>query len=106
MSPKRATCNPDEMKRRISLIIAFAVLGTVILVAGCSGRKASGVFSVKRGMTEQQVRKVAGAPHARTRYGKSFCLRYYATKHGTPIDGMCFCFASGRVSLVQTSMHL
>ena len=91
-----------EMKGRIRPLIASVALGMVIVGAGCGGHKASGVFSVKKGMTQQQVRKVAGAPDTRT----PNCWLYHASKKGTPIDGMRFCFKNGRVSLVQTAIHL
>ncbi|MGD0167825.1 MAG: hypothetical protein ABSC51_11175, partial [Gaiellaceae bacterium] len=94
--------DPAEMKGKIRPLIASAALGMVIVAAGCGGHKVSGVFSVKKGMTQQQVRKLAGAPYARG----SRCWLYHASKKGTPIDGMRFCFKNGRVSLVQTAVHL
>jgi hypothetical protein len=94
--------DPAEMKGRIRPLIASAALVVVIVAAGCGGHKASSVFSVKKGMTQQQVRKVAGAPYTRT----PNCWLYHASKKGTSIDAMRFCFKSGRVSLVQTGIHL
>ncbi len=94
--------DPVEMKGKIRPLFAFAALGMVIAAAGCGGHKVSGVFSVKKGMTQQQVRKVAGAPYTRT----PSCWLYHASKKGTPIDAMRFCFKNGRVSLVQTGIHL
>jgi len=74
----------------------------VAVLAGCGGsHKASGVFAVKNGMTKQQVQKVAGTPY---RAGAN-CWLYHASKKGTSIDGMRFCFTNGHVSLIQTAVH-
>jgi len=91
-----------EMKGKMRVLFIFAALGMAIAVAGCGSHRASGVFSVKKGMTQRQVREVAGAPDTRT----PNCWLYHATKKGTSIDGMRFCFKNGRVSLVQTAIHL
>ena len=91
-----------QMKGRIRLLIASAALGMAIAVAGCGGHKPSGVFSVKKGMTQQQVRTVAGAPYSRT----PNCWLYHVNQKGNNVDRMRFCFKNGRVSLVQTGMHL
>ena len=91
-----------EMKGKMRVLFIFAALGMAIAVAGCGSHRASGVFSVKKGMTQQQVRKLAGAPYTRTRN----CWFFHASQKGTPIDGMRFCFKNGRVSLVQTAIHL
>lgn len=82
---------------------AAAALVATLALAGCGGsHKASGVFAVKKGMTKQQVRGVAGSPY---RAGPN-CWLYRATKPGTSIDGMRFCFTNGHISLIQTSVHL
>lgn len=76
-------------------------MAVVAVSAGCgSGR--SGVFTVKNGMTMQQVRSAAGTPY---RAGGK-CWLYHTSKSGTSIDGMRFCFTNGRVSLIQTAQHL
>ncbi len=78
-----------------------AIVGSLAL-AGCGGtHKASGVFAVEDGMTMQQVRTAAGTPY----HAGPNCWLYHATKQGTSIDGMRFCFTNGRVSLVQTAVH-
>ena len=87
------------MKRKTPAIFLIAVAG---LVAGCGGHRAVGVFAVKRGMTQQDVRRVAGAPY---RKGRD-CWLYHASKRGTSVDGMRFCFTNGRVSLIQIAVHL
>jgi len=75
----------------------------VVLLAACgSSQKVSGVFAVKKGMTQAQVRSLAGSPY---RVGGE-CWLYHATKDGTSIDGMRFCFKHGKVSRVQTAGHL
>jgi hypothetical protein len=80
--------------------LGVLVLGVVL--AGCGGsHKASGVFTVKKGMTKQRVHKVAGSPY---RAGPN-CWLYHASKKGTSIDGMRFCFTNGRVSLMQIAQH-
>jgi hypothetical protein len=62
----------------------------------------SEVFAVRKGMTKQEVRLVSGTPY---RAGAS-CWLYHASKPGTSIDAMRFCFTNGRVSLIQIGMHL
>ena len=82
---------------RYSLLIAV-----VMLLAACgNSHKTTGVFAVKKGMTPAQVRSVAGSPY---RVGGR-CWLYHATKSGTSIDGMRFCFMHGKVSRTQTSLH-
>lgn len=86
--------------------LSFLALGLLVLVAvlaGCGGsHKATGVFAVKDGMTKQQVQKLAGSPY----HAGPNCWLYRASKKGTSIDGMRFCFTNGEVSLIQTSVHL
>lgn len=78
------------------------VMVGVLVLAGCGGsHRAGNVFAVTTGMTMQQVRSVAGTPY---RAGPN-CWLYHATKQGTSIDGMRFCFTNEHVSLVQTSVH-
>lgn len=76
----------------------------VVALAACGGsHKATGVFAVKKGMTRAQVRSVAGVPGPGSS-GKG-CWIYHATKKGTSIDGMRFCFTDGKVSRIQTAVH-
>ena len=89
------------MTRNLPLL----VLGLLVLVAvlsGCgSSHKAAGVFAVKEGMTKQQVQNAAGSPY---RSGAK-CWLYHASKKGTAIDAMRFCFVNGQVALIQTGVH-
>jgi hypothetical protein len=79
-------------------------LAVVVVLAACGGsHKATGVFAVEKGMTRAQVRSVAGAPGP-SPSGKG-CWFYHATKKGTSIDGMRFCFSRGKVALMQTALH-
>ena len=79
------------------------LLIVVVLLAACgSSHKATGVFAVKKGMTQTQVRSVAGSPY----HVAGGCWLYHAAKNGTSIDGMRFCFMHGRVSRIQTALHL
>ncbi len=92
----------NEVMTRNFSFLALALVVLVGVLAGCGGSKATGVFAVKKGMTKQQVQKLAGSPY---RSGPN-CWLYHASKKGTSIDGMRFCFSNGQVSLVQTSVHL
>jgi outer membrane protein assembly factor BamE (lipoprotein component of BamABCDE complex) len=86
-----------------SLLAALAVIALAALLVGCgSSHKDSGAFEVTTGMTKQEVRHVAGAPYRRS--GRN-CWLYHASKKGTSIDGMRFCFANGTVSRIQTAVH-
>lgn len=77
------------------------LLIVVVLLAACgSSHKATGVFAVKKGMSQAQVRSVAGSPDS-----GGGCWLYHATKNATSIDGMRFCFVHGKVSRIQTALH-
>ncbi len=79
------------------------LLVVVVLLAACgSSHKTTGVFAVKQGMTQAQVRSVAGSPY----HVGGGCWLYHATKNGTSIDGMRFCFRHGKVARMQTALHL
>jgi hypothetical protein len=84
---------------RDSSLLALALL--VALLASCGGSKPFGVFAGKKGMTKQQVQKFAGSPDLR---GPNSWL-YHTSRNGSSIDGMRFCFTSGKVSLIQTAVH-
>ena len=86
-----------------NLALAVVIIG-LPMFTGCgsvSPTMRTGVFAVAKGMTKAQVTKLAGKPY---RAGPR-CWLYHASKAGTSIDGMRFCFTNGRVSLVQTAVH-
>jgi hypothetical protein len=79
------------------------LLVVVVLLAACGGsQKATGVFAVKKGMTEQQVQNLAGPTY---RGSGPNCWLYQASKKGTAVDGMRFCFRNGKVFRIQTAVH-
>jgi outer membrane protein assembly factor BamE (lipoprotein component of BamABCDE complex) len=85
---------------------AIAALAVLFGLTACGGGSAHDVFAVKKGMTRAEVLSTAGKPYRRNGpYGRG-CWFYRASKKGTSIDGMTFCFVNGRVSLVQTAVHL
>jgi len=88
--------------KRVHLAAISCSIAFVVVLVGCGAAKQSGVFAVKSGMTKQQVQKIAGTPY---RAGPN-CRQYHASKKNTSIDGMRFCFTNGRVSQIQTAMHL
>jgi len=61
------------------------------------------VWSVTVGMSDRQVAAVAGAPVPWLSGPR--CWFYRAHKAGTSIDGLGFCFASGRVTAIKTAVH-
>lgn len=74
----------------------------VVALAACGGsHKAAGPFAVENGMTRAQVRSLAGAPGP----SGNGCWFYHATKKGTSIDGMRFCFSRDKVVRIQTAVH-
>lgn len=82
--------------------LLIPLLLVLVALAACgSSHRATGVFAVKKGMTQAQVRSVAGSPY---RVGGG-CWLYHAVKGGTSIDGMRFCFMHGKVSRMQTALH-
>jgi hypothetical protein len=93
----------EKMKQRI--IPTFVLAAVVGATAGCGGSSKAGVFEVKKGMTQAQVIAAAGHPYLRGGPAGRACWDYRASKKGTSIDGMRFCFTNGRVSLVQTAVH-
>jgi hypothetical protein len=88
------------MTRTLGLLVS-SVLVAVGTLPGCGGNKATGVFAVEKGMSKQQVQKLAGSPY---RSGPN-CWLYHASKKGTSIDAMRFCFTNGQVTLIQTGVH-
>jgi hypothetical protein len=86
---------------RAVLLMPLVILS--VFLVGCGGsHKATGVFAVKKGMTKQQVRKLAGPTY---RGSGRDCWLYRPSKKGTAIDGMRFCFSDGKVSAIQTAVH-
>jgi hypothetical protein len=61
------------------------------------------VWAVRDGMTNRQVASTAGAPVPWLSGPR--CWFYRAKKTGTSIDGLGFCFASGRVTQIKTAVH-
>jgi hypothetical protein len=62
------------------------------------------VWVVKVGMSDRQVAGLAGAPVPWMSGPR--CWFYRAQRVGTSIDGLGFCFSSGRVSAIKTAFHL
>jgi hypothetical protein len=103
------------MKRRTLLLVCFLAVA-VGLLAGCGGHKARlaarttepAALVVERGMTKKQVRALAGEPQVAG--PRCWLYRFVLNTRGnqltgSSIDGMRFCFARARVSLVQTAVH-
>jgi hypothetical protein len=55
-------------------------------------------------MSDRQVAGLAGAPVPWMSGPR--CWFYRAQRVGTSIDGLGFCFSSGRVSAIKTAFHL
>lgn len=89
----------NVMTRQARLLSGLIVL---LLLAACGGSQRAGVFAVKKGMTKEQVQKLAGRTY---RSSGPDCWLYHASRHGTAIDGMRFCFTDGKVSGIQTAVH-
>jgi hypothetical protein len=65
---------------------------------------AGDVWAVQTGMTDREVVSLAGAPIP-WRSGPH-CWQYHASKPGTSIDGLAFCFdRRGRVAAIKTGVH-
>jgi hypothetical protein len=65
--------------------------------------KPGNAWVVKVGMTNREVVASAGAPVPWM--SGPHCWFYRASKPGTSIDGLGFCFASGRVTAIKTAVH-
>jgi hypothetical protein len=66
---------------------------------------AGDVWAVRTGMTDRQVALIAGAPIPWL--SGPHCWNYHATKPGTSVDGLGFCFdQAGRVAGIKTAFHL
>ena len=65
---------------------------------------AGDVWAVQTGMTDREVVSLAGPPIP-WRSGPH-CWQYHASKAGTSIDGLAFCFdEAGRVAAIKTAVH-
>lgn len=63
-----------------------------------------GVWAVQTGMTDREVATLAGPPIP-WRSGPH-CWQYHASKPGTSIDALAFCFdRAGRVAAIKTGVH-
>src|SRR5262245_61825424 len=112
--------------RWLAVAVAVAVIGAggaAALIWG-QGARASNPFAIRRGMSVQQVRRVAGSPdqtyvehlgeYERIRgrdltHGQVVrteqCWFYMATKKNTSYDGAGGCFFRGRVLDVTRGVH-
>jgi hypothetical protein len=116
----------QRMRRRRLLLLVLAILiGGAGTAAGLvlSQTHASNPWAIRRGMTVQQVRNVAGSAYStvRIRLGEyarirardltgrlvqsEQCWQYRAIKANTNIDGVGACFTRGRVLDVVVSTH-
>lgn len=64
---------------------------------------AGNVWAVAEGMTNRQVASIAGAPVPWMSGPR--CWFYRARMAGTSIDGLSFCFVSGRVANIIHAVH-
>ena len=116
-----------RMRRRRLLILVAILIGSAATAAAIELSQrayAENPFAIRRGMTVQQVRAVAGLPNHtnKTRLGEyarirardltggrvvrtEKCWSYYATKTGTAVDGVFACFFRGRVLDVGQDVH-
>lgn len=65
--------------------------------------KPGNVWAVRVGMSDRQVAALAGAPVPWM--SGPHCWFYRAKHSGTSVDGLGFCFSSGRVMAVKTAVH-
>jgi outer membrane protein assembly factor BamE (lipoprotein component of BamABCDE complex) len=99
-------------KRLSALGLALGVL--TMALTGCDGPTVTPTvtvalkpdpFAVKRGMTKQQVRTLAGDPLVGSppAPGRD-CWFYAPSKKDITIHAIRFCFTNGRVSLIRASI--
>jgi hypothetical protein len=86
---------------------AAAAFVALTALTGCGGHH--GVWSIKTGMKQGEVRARLGTPssifHARFPDGRETCWTYPARKKGTSIVARNFCFQRGRVAHIGTGNH-
>lgn len=87
---------PPKYREGTPLVHALDVYERAICPAG-------NVWAIKDGMTDRQVASTAGAPVPWLSGPR--CWFYRAKRTGTSIDGLGFCFASGRVADIKTAVH-
>jgi hypothetical protein len=84
-------------------LAAFVVV-TVLALGGTSCEKAGDkkitAYHTRKGMTDKDVRSVAGAPDRTTRR----CWIYFVTKPNPP-SRVRICFKHGRVSFIRTVVY-
>jgi hypothetical protein len=83
---------------------AFVV--AVLALGGTScgermGEKKISAYHIRKGMTNKDVRSVAGAPDRTTRR----CWIYFATKPNPHPSRVRICFRHGRVSFIRTVVY-
>jgi outer membrane protein assembly factor BamE (lipoprotein component of BamABCDE complex) len=93
------------------LVSTFAVAFIAIPLTGCASKTAvrtvtiavkADPFAVKRGMTKQQVRTLAGDPLVGSPPSPARdCWFYAPSKKDITIHAIRFCFTNGRVSLIR-----
>lgn len=87
---------PPKYREGTPLVHALDVYEQAICHAG-------NVWAIKDGMTDRQVASTAGAPVPWLSGPR--CWFYRAKRAETSIDGLGFCFASGRVADIKTAVH-
>ena len=87
---------PPKYREGTLLVHAFDLYERAICHAG-------NVWAIKDGMTDRQVASTAGAPVPWLSGPR--CWFYRAKRAGTSIDGLSFCFVSGRVADIKTAVH-
>ena len=87
---------PPKYREGSPLVHALDVYERAICHAG-------NVWAIRDGMTDRQVASTAGAPVPWLSGPR--CWFYRAKRAGTSIDGLSFCFVSGRVADIKTAVH-
>lgn len=87
---------PPKYREGTPLVHALDVYERAVCPAG-------NVWAIKDGMTDRQVASTAGAPVPWLSGPR--CWFYRAKRSGTGIDGLSFCFMSGRVGDIKTAFH-
>jgi hypothetical protein len=91
----------DDMRRRglAAFVVTMLALGGTSCGGG-KGEKKITAYHIRKGMTNKDVRSVAGAPDRTTRR----CWIYFATKPNPP-SRVRICFRHGRVSFIRTVVY-
>jgi hypothetical protein len=96
------------MSQRRSRATAVGLIVGLWSLTACGAQKPRpSALNVKKGMDSNLVRRLAGTPTGVKRFkGDHGCWWYTITRSDMNLNGLIFCFKSGKVTKIIVSHHL